>query len=218
MGFGHAVALTPFQLISAVSAIINGGTFHSPAIAQNGKIATTRQVKNVISPKTSKTVNELLEFAENKKGKYTFVEGYNVGGKTGTAQKYKESGGIDSGKYISSFIGTYPADNPQYLVFIMVDEPSNGAYYGSIVAAPYGKEIFTQLFVYLDEKKQDESALIEYISMPDLIGKSLAEGASILKEIGLEFELDGEGEFITNQLPPPQTQIAKGTTILLIAE
>ena len=100
----------------------------------------------------------------------------------------------------------------------MVDEPSNGAYYGSIVAAPYGKEIFTQLFVYLDEKKQDESALIEYISMPDLIGKSLAEGASILKEIGLEFELDGEGEFITNQLPPPQTQIAKGTTILLIAE
>ena len=83
MGFGHAVALTPFQLISAVSAIINGGTFHSPAIAQNGKIATTRQVKNVISPKTSKTVNELLEFAENKKGKYTFVEGYNVGGKTG---------------------------------------------------------------------------------------------------------------------------------------
>ncbi len=216
MGFGHAIALTPMQLLSAVSSIVNGGTFNSPHLTQTQTSSQMRKQSGIISAKTSQTVNGLLEFAENKTGKYTFVEGYNVGGKTGTAQKYKETGGIDSGKYVSSFVGTYPADNPQYIVFVMVDEPSNGAYYGSIVAAPYGKEIFLNLFDYLDEKKQDESAVVEYVPMPDLVGKSLAECAVILKEIGLEYELDGEGEYIERQLPPIGTSLAKGSVILLV--
>ncbi|MCI8555694.1 MAG: PASTA domain-containing protein [Clostridia bacterium] len=219
MGFGHAVALTPLQLLSGVSAIVNGGTFNSPHLLVEGSSARgLRKVDDIIGRQTSQTVNALLEFAENKTGKYTFVEGYNVGGKTGTAQKYKETGGIDSGKYISSFIGTYPADNPQYIVFIMVDEPSNGAYYGSIVAAPYGKEVFYNLFDYLGEEKQDENARTEYVEMPYLVGKSLTECATILKEMGLYFELDGEGEFIAQQLPPVSTQIAKGSTILLVTD
>lgn len=219
MGFGHAIALTPLQLTSAVSSIINGGTFNSPHLILGGSpIKKPRIESGIISARTSETVNSLLEFAENKTGKYTFVEGYNVGGKTGTAQKYKETGGIDSGKYISSFIGTYPADNPRYLVFIMVDEPSNGAYYGSIVAAPYGKEVFINLFNYLNEKRQDESVTLEYVEMPDLCNKSLTECILILKELGLEYELDGEGEFIVEQLPPIGSKIAKGTTILLITD
>ncbi len=217
MGFGHAVALTPLQLLTATSAIINGGTFNSPHLIIGGSpIAKSKKISQVISSQTSQTVNGLLEFAENKTGKYTFVSGYNVGGKTGTAQKYKESGGIDTGKYISSFIGTYPADKPQYVVFIMVDEPSNGAYYGSIVAAPYGREIFTNFFDYLGEEKQDESVIIEYVEMPDLVRKSLTESALILKDLGLEYELDGEGKYIERQLPPAGTKIAKGTTILLV--
>ncbi len=217
MGFGHAIALTPMQLLSAVSSITNGGTFNSPHLVVGGSpIVKGRVINNIISPQTSALVNGLLEFAENKTGKYTFVEGYNIGGKTGTAQKYKETGGIDTGKYISSFIGTYPADNPEYIVFIMVDEPSNGAYYGSIVAAPYGKEIFINLFDYLGEEKQDESIVVEYVEMPDVIGKSLTDCAVMLKEIGLEFELDGEGEFIEKQLPPVGTTLIKGSTILLI--
>ncbi len=217
MGFGHAIALTPLQLLSAVSAITNGGTFNSPHLLLGGStISKARKVENIISYNTSQTVNGLLEFAENKTGKYTFVEGYNVGGKTGTAQKYKETGGIDTGKYISSFVGTYPANDPEYIVFVMVDEPSNGAYYGSIVAAPYGKEIFTNLFDYLGEQKQDESIIIEYVDMPDVVGKSLTECAIIMKELGLDYELDGEGEFIERQLPPVGTSLAKGSTILLI--
>ncbi len=219
MGFGHAIAVTPLQLTSAVASIINGGTFNSPHLVLGGSpIKEKRSESGIISARTSETVNSLLEFAENKTGKYTFVEGYNVGGKTGTAQKYKETGGIDRGKYISSFIGTYPADKPQYLVFIMVDEPSNGAYYGSIVAAPYGKEVFIKLFDYLNEQRQDENVVIEYVEMPDLQDKSLTECALILKELGLEYELDGEGEYITRQLPPVGSKIAKGTTILLITD
>ena len=137
-------------------------------------------------------------------------------GKTGTAQKYKETGGIDQGKYISSFIGTYPANEPKYIVFIMVDEPSAGAYYGSIVAAPYGKEIFTCVFDYLDEKKQDEDIVVEYVTMPDVEGRPLAEVAAELKAIGLSFELDGNGEYITKQLPPAGTSVQKGESVLLV--
>lgn len=224
MGFGHAIALTPIQLLTAVASIVNGGTYNSPHILssivnKNGEVVkeyaqTTKQ--SLVSTETSNIINSLLEFAENKTGKYTFVEGYNVGGKTGTAQKYKETGGIDQGKYISSFIGTYPADNPRYILFIMVDEPSAGAYYGSIVAAPYGKIIFSKLFEYLGEKKQDENVVVEYVVMPDLVGLSLTEAAVELKKLGLEYELDGTGEYIIRQLPPEGTELPKGTTVVLV--
>lgn len=224
MGFGHAIALTPIQLLTAVASIVNGGTRINPTIFDyatdiDGNVVKSASVTtktNIVSQSTSQKVNTLLEFAENKLGKYTFVEGYEVGGKTGTAQKYKETGGIDQGKYISSFIGTYPASDPEYLVFIMVDEPSAGAYYGSIVAAPYGKAVFENLFEYLGEEKQDPNAKVEYISMPNLVGLSLAQAVKILKENQLFYEIDGEGEFVLDQLPPPQTEIAKGSTIVLI--
>ena len=223
MGFGHAVALTPIQLLTAVAGIINGGTYNQPRIlksvskdGETTEFESTTRTQNLVSAQTMAIVNSLLEGAENKTGKYTFVEGYNVGGKTGTAQKYSESGGIDQGKYISSFIGTYPADNPEYLVFVMVDEPGAGAYYGSIVAAPYGKIIFTELFDYLNEEKQDPSVVTEYVTMPNLVGLSLTDAAVELKKIGLYYELDGEGEYVTAQLPPPNTSIQVGTIIVLI--
>lgn len=219
MGFGHAIALTPIQLLSAVSCIVNGGNYCSPHLVSSDKNLNVkdkgRHINGIISNKTSSLVNELLEFAENKTGKYTFVEGYNVGGKTGTAQKYKETGGIDQGKYISSFVGTYPANNPKYVLFVMVDEPSAGAYYGSIVAAPYGKQIFSGLFDYLNEKKQDDNIITEYTQMPDVVGKSLAEALVLLKEAKLECEIDGDGEYILEQLPPFGTTLATGTIVLL---
>lgn len=219
MGFGHAIALTPMQLISAVASIVNGGTFNSPHLVNYDSTLKvrniSRKIENIISYSTCQKVNGLLEFAENKTGKYTFVEGYNVGGKTGTAQKYKETGGINQGKYISSFIGTYPANNPELILFVMVDEPSAGAYYGSIVAAPYGKEIFANLFDYLGEEKQDENSKTEYVEMPNLVGMSLSECLILLKSKGVECEIEGDGEYIENQLPPEGTKIAKGSVILL---
>lgn len=222
MGFGHAIALTPIQLISAVSAVVNGGQFNSPHLIDYNKnegVKVSKVQRNgVISLQTSQVVNNLLEFAENKTGKYTFVEGYNVGGKTGTAQKYKETGGIDQGKYISSFVGTYPADNPRYVLFVMVDEPSAGAYYGSIVAAPYGKQIFEGVFEYLHEEKQDEKVLVEYTFMPDVERKSLNEALLLIKEAGLLCEIDGAGEYIEKQLPPAGTKLKKGTVVLLNSE
>ena len=211
MGFGHAIAMTPMQLMTAVCSIVSASKVR-PSVVYN---SSPQSGQSLLSNATTQAVNKLLEQTENKTGAYTFVEGYNVGGKTGTAQKYKESGGIDQGKYISSFIGTYPADDPEYLLFIMVDEPGAGVYYGSLVAAPYGKTVFTQLFEYLDEEKQDPSKVVRQVSMPNLVGKSLADGLIELKKLGLECEIEGDGGVVSEQLPPEGTLLDEGSTILL---
>lgn len=224
MGFGHAVAVTPIQLLTAVSGIVNGGKLTTPTIVEsavdvfgNAIYNSSNEVKRqIISASTSQRVCALLSKATNKQGDYTFVEGYDVGGKTGTAQKYDDTGHIAQGKYISSFIGTYPASDPEYLVMVMVDEPSAGAYYGSVVAAPYGKEIFSGIFRYLDIKKQNETTQVETVEMPYLVGKTLSEVAVELKKLGIYFETDGDGGTVTKQLPPAGTKVAKGDTIVLI--
>ena len=222
MGFGHAVAVTPIQLLTAVAGVTSG-TLKTPTVIDNivdvrGKNVYSPKVKKerIVSEKTVQTVNYLLQKAENKTAEFSFVEGYNVGGKTGTAQKYSESGGIAQGKYISSFIGTYPADNPDYLMLIMVDEPSAGAYYGSIVAAPCGKQFFSSLFEFYNFPKDDSSVVLEEVIMPEVTGYSLANACAELKKRGLEYEIDGDGGVVKKQLPPAGTILYKGQTVLLI--
>ena len=223
MGFGHAIAVTPIQLLSIVAGITNGGVWKTPTVIKkivdiNGKQTYQPVVeeRKIISQSTSKIVNQLLQKAENKTAEYSFVEGYNVGGKTGTAQKYDETGRIAQGKYISSFIGTYPADNPKYLFMILVDEPSAGAYYGSLVAAPYGKAFFSQLFEFYDLPKDDPSVIVEEVVMPQVTRMSLANAVAELKKTGLEYEIEGEGGIVKKQLPPAGTVLTKGSTILLM--
>ena len=222
MGFGHAIAVTPIQLLSIVTGIVNGGVYSTPTIIEEIKdiygsttYKPTTETKRLVSKETSDIVNSFLKLTTNKTGDYTFVEGYNIGGKTGTAQKYGENGQIAQGKYISSFIGTYPADEPEYIFMIMVDEPSAGAYYGSLVASPYGKEFYSSLFEYLDIPKDDESAKRMEVIMPNLIGESLANAVAILKTLNLYYEIDGEGGIVTGQLPPAGTICYEGETILI---
>ncbi len=220
IGFGHAVAVTPIQLLSIVSAILNGGTLYTPYLVDNVEnsnetFSKTRKA-NIVSQKTSKIVNSFMQYAVNKTGDFTFVEGYNIGGKTGTAQKYGEDGKIAQGKYISSFIGTYPADRPQYITMIFVDEPGAGAYYGGVVASPYGKIFYSNLFEYLGEEKQDETVVVEEVEMPDLVGLSLVDAVEILIKCGLEYELDGFGVSIRKQLPPAGTKLKKGDCVVLV--
>lgn len=222
MGFGHAVAVTPVQLLTAVAGVTSG-SLKTPTVIEkivdvNGKTIYKPEVKEtkIVSENTRKLVNQLLQKAENKTEEFSFVEGYNVGGKTGTAQKYNETGGIAQGKYISSFIGTYPADEPEYLVMIMVDEPSAGAYYGSIVAAPYGKEFFSSFFEFYDLPKDDPNIVLEEVIMPELTGYSLANAVAELKKLGIFYEIDGDGGAIKRQLPPAGTILYKGQTVLLV--
>ncbi len=212
IGFGHTIAVTPIQLLTAISSVSNGGTLITPSIVLNEE----SNVKNTtISQQTSQKVNELLSKVTNKIAPYSFVEGYDVGGKTGTAQKYKPTGGVDPGKYISSFVGSYPASDPEYLVLIMVDEPGTGAYYGSLVAAPYGKLFFNELFNYLNEEKQCEDTLLKDVLMPDLINLPVAQALEILILLNLNYEIYGDGSTVFEQLPPPNTKLKEGDCVIL---
>lgn len=153
IGFGQAIAVTPIELLRSCSAVINGGNLVTPYVMEsitdeNGEILYQNQgkiTKNVVSAQTSATMREILESVVLVgSGKNAQVTGLRIGGKTGTAQKY-ENGAIARGKYVSTFVGFAPADNPEYIALIVVDEP-DGAYYGSIVAAPYVGEIFKNIY------------------------------------------------------------------------
>lgn len=217
IGFGQAVAVTPLQLISAVCCAVNGGTLYEPHfVKQIGDTQLTSTIirKNVVSQETSNTINMMMEEVVSVKGgKESFVEGYRIGGKTGTAQKY-ENGVIANGKYVSSFIGTYPADNPEYVMLLCVDEPSSGAYYGSVVASPYAKQIFSGMFDYKNIKPSNFVEQ-EQVTVPNLVGKTISEAYSVLNGKGFYFEVDGEDGIVVSQFPSPDTKLYIGSTILL---
>ncbi len=152
IGFGQTVAVTGVQLACAAAAAVNGGNYYIPhilksVVSPDGVTVSENKpiLKNkVISEKASEMLRGMLEGVVSEgSGKHAYIEGYKVGGKTGTAQKY-EDGHVAQGKYVSSFVGFFPADNPQYLALIVVDEPQ-GTYYGSAVAAPVAKEIFQDI-------------------------------------------------------------------------
>lgn len=149
IAFGQTIAVTGIQLASATASAINGGKYYTPYLVskiydKNGIVVEkkTPTVKNTtISKEASSILNKMLEgVVADGSGKHAYIEGYRVAGKTGTAQKYQD-GRIISGKYISSFVGYFPANNPKYLALVIIDEPV-GEYYGSTVAAPYAKEVF----------------------------------------------------------------------------
>lgn len=149
IGFGQTVAVSGLQLACAAAAAVNGGYYYTPHLvkriyAEDGYVLseTEKVLRNrPIGEKASKLLAEMLEGVVTEgSGKKAAIEGYRIGGKTGTAQKY-ENGRIAAGKYVSSFVGFFPADSPKYLALVTIDEPQ-GAYYGSVVAAPCAREIF----------------------------------------------------------------------------
>ena len=152
IGFGQTVAVSGIQLACAAASCVNGGYYYEPRLvkeiyANDGYVlqSNTPKLKSrTVSEETSGLLAGMLEgVVEKGSGKKTFIDGYRVGGKTGTAQKY-EDGRIAAGKYVSSFVGFFPANAPKYLALVVIDEPQ-GAYYGSVVAAPCAKEIFSSI-------------------------------------------------------------------------
>jgi stage V sporulation protein D (sporulation-specific penicillin-binding protein) len=149
IGFGQTIAVSGVQLACAVASTINGGYYYTPHLVkriyvEDGYVVSKTEPtlkSRPISEKASQILAEMLEgVVRDGSGKKTYIEGYRIGGKTGTAQKY-ENGRIAAGKYVSSFVGFFPVENPKYLALVIIDEPQ-GAYYGSVVAAPCAREIF----------------------------------------------------------------------------
>ncbi len=212
IGFGQAIAVTPIQLASAVCSVVNGGILYKPYVVDNikdinGNIAYSHvaEVKNkTISESTSKTLKEYLySVVSEGSGKNAYVPGYNIGGKTGTAQKY-ENGAIASGKYISSFIGFSDVGDDTLVCLMLVDEPQGYVYYGSIVAAPYVGQIFSSIFnykniapVYSDKDEQG----YEEVIMPNIMDMSIADAIVELKKAGLDYEFVGEKGKVFYQFP-----------------
>lgn len=224
ISFGQAVAVTPLQMVTGVSAVVNG-TLYEPHFLRSITSASGVKkefgavaVRNVLDKSVSSTVTSLMEGVVSTKGLYSFVPGYRIGGKTGTAQKY-ENGHIASGKYVSSFVGCYPVENPEYVLLLCVDEPGTGVYYGSMVAAPYAKQVFSGLFTYKNiaptSLTEDMKKLEPNIAVPNLVGLSITQAVSLLKQMKLEYEIDGEGDYVVWQNIPAGEMLFAGGIIFI---
>ncbi|MDE6550170.1 MAG: PASTA domain-containing protein [Clostridia bacterium] len=218
IGFGQAIAVTPVQLAAAVASCINGGYLYTPYFVEeiidvSGKLAYRgrESVKNrTVSEQTSATLKQYLYgVVDEGSGKNAAVAGYNIGGKTGTAQKY-ENGAIARGKYISSFVGFTEINGREVVCLFLVDEPQGYVYYGSIVAAPYVGQIFSGMYSYYGvapHKGEDVQTFV----MPDITDKTLSEAAAILKSNGIDYEFAGEGSKVVYQLPAAGAQVSTKT-------
>lgn len=228
VGFGQAVAVTPIGLLSATSAVVNGGVGVNAHIldeirtkdGQKVASASVLQGERIVSEQTSKTVRELLERVVSVgSGKGAYVPGYKILGKTGTAQKY-ENGQIARGKYISSFLGFSASEGGNLGVLFIVDEPQGYAYYGSLVAAPMVGDIFESAFAYLGVEPvytgEEYNIVGEKFELLSFEGMSLQSAKSALNKLGLYCEIDGEGDTVKAQYPVCGATVDKRNAVLLI--
>ncbi|AZK46884.1 stage V sporulation protein D [Paenibacillus lentus] len=225
--FGQGVSVTPIQQITAVSAAINGGKLFKPYVTKSWINPDTGQVvdeveptvvRQVISEETSKQVRNALEsVVANGTGGNAFIDGYRVGGKTGTAQKVI-NGRYSTSEHIVSFIGFAPADDPQIVVYTAVDNPQ-GIQFGGVVAAPIVRNILTDALEYMKIPPRKEQVAKKYkygetkiVVVPDLIGHSVQE---IYEDLNMNFSLakSGVGTIVINQAPKPGTRVESGSTI-----
>ena len=227
MGFGQAIAMTPIQLISAICSIVNGGNLYKPYFVKkivDSKGAIVSETSSVVINKTiSKETSEImkqmmLDVIKQYTGYYAFIPGYEVGGKTGTTQKYAD--GKISGEYIASFVGVFPAKNPDYVMLIVADEPGGDSYYGSVVATPYAKLIIEDIIDYKKYKpvnpdEIENNPLDEKVRMPSVIGMSVYDAIELLYGIGLQVEVQGDGEGVVNQFPIAEVEVIKNGIVVL---
>jgi len=225
MSFGQSFQITPLQLMVASSAVVNGGTLVTPHLGTMIKSADGSSVKeldfpttdNVVSKETSQTMKELLEaVVSDGTGKRAYLPGFRIGGKTATSEKLPRS----SNKYISSFIGFAPANNPQVMALVLIDEPT-GIYYGGTIAAPVIAELFDNILPYLGiEESYTETEIEKYnigsFKVPDFVGKSKDEVKKLLKiyDFGELYPL-GDGDIVKEQFPLPGDTVDKDSDLIL---
>lgn len=222
IGFGQSIAMTPMQLITAVSAAVNGGNLMQPYIverivSQTGETVVQNQpmvVRRVISEETSATLREILvSVVENGSGRNAQINGYKVGGKTGTAQKY-ENGIIAEGKLVASFIAFAPADDPEYVCLIIVDEPKVGVIFGSTVAAPAVKDVLEETLRYYRFMPESQK---ETVRVPKVTGMTTQEAKTELERVGLKAMFQDSGTVMV-QVPQEGENAIKGTDVLLYTD
>lgn len=224
MSFGQSFQITPLQLLKAASIVVNGGYSITPHVGMkvldiDGNIIKDfgmEKGEQIISNKTSETMKEILESVVSVgTGNKTYIPGYRVGGKTATSEKLPRK----SGKYIASFLTFSPAENPQVMSLVLIDEPQ-GVYYGGTVAGPIMKELLENILPYLgiepiytaDELKNKVTPEVE---IPELTGKEINEVKKIINDLGLKLDIKGYGDTIINQFPVKGEFVNNGTKVII---
>ena len=233
ISFGQRFEITPIQLATAVSSIANGGTSVSPRVVKQIINSQTKEVTDipvktngtVISKETSEKVLSMMESVVSEgTGKNARVAGYRIGGKTGTSED-----GVNTNKYVTSFCGVAPIDNPQAVVLVTLYNPTGErtVINGGGVAAPVGGQIFSEILPYLEvnQGNTDEVEVAEQVTTPDVIGKTITEAEKIMKENGLELvvqneeeEMDKDNSIIKTQTPQAGITINEGNKVYVEKE
>lgn len=231
ISFGQTNTVNPIQFLTAINAVANGGKLIQPHVMKEvNRENEDGVVVNVdtFKPNTKQIISE-TNAAELRKymervvlygsAKNAAVEGYTIAGKTGTAQKVID-GKYAQGKYISSFVGMAPVENPKVTVMITIDEPSNGQYYAGVVTSPVAKGLFTDIFNYMENSfsKENNSAIIKDVIIPEVRGKSLEEAKTILKKEKIDYNIEGNGDTVIGVSPYPGYAVKEGTKINIYTE
>ncbi|MBE6151131.1 MAG: stage V sporulation protein D [Firmicutes bacterium] len=227
--FGQGVSVTPIQQVTAVSAVVNGGSLYTPYIVKEiknnkGEIISKNDpifVRKVISEETSLKMRSALESVVARGGgRYAYIDGYRVGGKTGTAQKV-ENGKYLENNYIMSFMAVVPSNNPEAVLYLAIDNPKNTALLSSYTTAPVARRILLDIIDALDIKKQ--KGQIEkvyqwndkvYTSIPNVVGMDVKNAKKKLTDF--EIEYTGNGSKVVEQSPVAHERVSKGSTIRLL--
>ena len=227
ISFGQRFEITPLQLVTAVSAIANGGTLVKPKVvkkivdSQTGEITEveTQTKGTAISKETSEKVLSMMESVVSEgTGKNAKVAGYRIGGKTGTSED-----GVNTNKYVTSFLGVAPIEDPQVVMLITLYNPTGeGGHQGGGVAAPLGGKIFSEILPYLEvsQGNQEEIEVVNQVKVPELTGINIKEAKQLAKENNINLvienepeELDEENTIIKEQTPKAGITINEGTNV-----
>ena len=228
--FGQGISVTPIQQVTAVSSVVNGGNLYKPYVVKSINEPVTNTVitenkpifvRKTISKETSDTMRYALESVVARGGgRYAYIDGYRVGGKTGTAQKVQDGRYLDN-NYIMSFMSVVPANNPQAILYVAIDNPKNTALLSSYTTAPVARRILLDIIDILDIKRQDNA--IEkvhywddeiYYTLPNTIGKTKKEASKELFYYNVEYS--GVGDTVIEQSPSPGTYLSAGSTVRIL--
>lgn len=222
IGFGQSVAVTPIQMLTAACSVLNGGRLMRPyllkeAVSPDGTVlyrTSPKVVSTPISERTSLTMRKLLEDVVAVGGaKNARIPGYRIGGKTGTAQVYKD-GRIVRNVHIGSFLGFAPADDPRIALLVIVDEADTPVDYGGTTAAPFARQILEDVLPYLGYQP-DEGEDSEPLQVPDVTGQPLWEARRVLSSMGLKVLDDGGSGSVTAQMPSAGATLRNGGQMML---
>jgi len=227
MSIGQSIAVTPIQLVTAAAAVANDGKLLRPQIVrevrdQSGQLIRAFQsdvVRQVLDTSITRQVKEILESVVAKgTGRNAYIEGFKIAGKTGTAQKVG-AGGYLPDKYVASFVGFAPADNPQVAMLIVIDEPV-GLYYGGQIAAPVFGAVMKDVLQYLKVNPQltpetQTSNEQSHVLVPSIINLRVPEAVKELEKVGLSPRIEEDGDRIVDQIPKPGSRMPKGGGVLL---